>query len=186
MRDGNFELRALELSEWQLLRAMRIREATVHPDLFYDSAAMATNYEPSHWQELLSKDGNKFWALFDGGESIGLTGIFSVDADPTGQTAVIGYSFIEPQYRGKGFANWFYRARLEHAVNHKPWKKIITDHRIGNEISKSAIIKHGFTFVEQEVIDWTDGTREYELRYELDLDKLRSAADEPASPKKES
>ena len=42
------ELRTLESDEWQLLRTMRIRAVTIHPDLFYDSTTGATNYDPSH------------------------------------------------------------------------------------------------------------------------------------------
>lgn len=174
MRDEDIELRVLEPADWKLLRDMRIRAVTVHPDLFYDSAEMATNYEPSHWQELLVQSGNKFWALFDSGQCFGITGIVTANGDPSGQTALIGYSFIEPKYRGRGIANWFYRVRLEHALNHKKWKKIITDHRIGNESSEAAITKHGFTFVDKVMIDWPDGSRDYELRYELNLDQLRN------------
>ena len=86
---------------------------------------------------------------------------------------MIGYSFIEPQYRGKGFGDLFHSARIEHALQYKKWKKLITDHRLGNEPSQKAIIKHGFVLLEKVMIDWPDGSRDFEYRYELDLQKLR-------------
>jgi RimJ/RimL family protein N-acetyltransferase len=170
---SSVNLQPLELKDWQLLRAMRIRAVTTHPDLFYDSVEGATNYEPSYWQRLLAGSGNKFFALFDEQECVGITGIITWDGDKSGQTGMIGYSFIDPEYRGKGFVDLLYGARLEHAIDHTAWKKLITDHRAGNESSRKAISKYGFVLTEKVLIDWPDGSRDYEYRYELDLEKLR-------------
>jgi RimJ/RimL family protein N-acetyltransferase len=170
---SDITLRTLEPNEWQLLRKMRLRAVTMHPDLFYDSATGASMYDRSHWQRLLTGEGNKFWGLFDDDKCVGLTGIVTCAADKSGQTAMIGYSFIEPLYRGKGFGDLFYSTRIEHALRYQRWKKLITDHRVGNEPSRRAIMKHGFVFLEEAMIDWPDGSRDLEYRYELDLERLR-------------
>ena len=71
---------------------------------------------------------------------------------------MLGYSFIESAYRGKGWIDLFYKARLDHACRYKPWEILITDHRVGNEPSRKAILKHGFHFTEKVLIDWPDGS----------------------------
>jgi len=173
MTDNKIDLQPLKEDDWQLLRAMRIRAVSLHPDLFYESIVAATNYDPSHWQQLLAADGNKFWGLFDDGDCIGITGIVTLADDPSGQTGNLGYSFVEPRYRRKGLGVLFYSARIEHAITNENWKKLIANHRHGNEPSRRALLKHGFQFVEKAMIDWPDGSRDYAYRYELDLQKLR-------------
>jgi RimJ/RimL family protein N-acetyltransferase len=88
---------------------------------------------------------------------------------------MLGYTFIEPTYRGMGWADAFYRVRLDHAVKTLKWKKVITDHRIGNDASRKLILRHGFSNTGKVMIDWPDGSRDYELRYELNLEELRSS-----------
>ena len=90
------------------------------------------------------------------------------------QTALIGYTFIEPEYRGNGYVNLFFKARLKHAITNLNWKRVVTDHREGNEVSQKAILQHGFVFTERALINWPDGSQGYELRYSLDLNTLRS------------
>ncbi len=87
---------------------------------------------------------------------------------------MIGYSFIEPEYRGQGLADLFYAARLEQAQHHLPWTRIVADHRDGNEASRRMLLKHGFNFTEKAMVDWPDGSKGYECRYELSLETLRS------------
>jgi RimJ/RimL family protein N-acetyltransferase len=168
---NGIELRVLQAVDWPLLRAMRIRAATLHPDLFYDTGQTAADRPLAHWQNLLSGSDNRFFALYDKENCIGITGVIAAE---DGKSGMIGYSFIEPVYRGKGLVDLIYRARLDHALGHTAWTHLVTDHRAGNEPSRKSILKYGFVPTEKVMIDWPDGSRDYEYRYSLDLDKLRS------------
>lgn len=162
------------MSNWQDVRRMRIRSLRLHPDLFSDCIKSALNLPPSFWKELTAGNGNRFFGLYDRENSIGYTGIVNLESDCSKQTALIGYSFIEPEYRGNGYLNLLYEARLNYAISNLNWQAIVTDHREGNEISRKAILHHGFVLTERTLVDWPDGSHGYELRYRLELKALRS------------
>jgi len=134
----------------------------------------AKNLPKSYWLETLDCKGKQVFGLFDDQTLIGITGVFTWREDPSGQTGVMAMSFIEPSYRGQGHSNLFYKARIDFALQYKAWKKLVISHREGNEASRRAMIKHGFTLTGTEETDWPDGTRDREYNYVLDLEKLRS------------
>jgi RimJ/RimL family protein N-acetyltransferase len=162
------------MTNWEDLRRMRIRSIRLHPTLFSDSVETAINFSTSYWKELAAKNGNKFFGLYHQERCVGYTGIVNLNSDSSMQTALIGYTFIEPEYRGNGYVNLFFKARLKHAITNLNWKRVVTDHREGNEVSQKAILQHGFVFTERALINWPDGSQGYELRYSLDLNTLRS------------
>ena len=167
----NVQLQAM--NNWKDVRRMRIRSLRLHPGLYCDGFESAINFTPSYWMELAAGNGNKFFGLYDQNRCIGYTGIVNLESDPANQTALIGYSFIEPEYRGKGYVSLLYEARLKHAISNLNWETVVTDHREGNEISRKVILKHGFILTERALVDWPDGSQGYELRYQLDLNTLR-------------
>ena len=79
-------------------------------------------------------ENNRFWGLFDGNKCVGTTGTTAVTSDPTGQTGMIGYNFIEAEYRGHKYSDLFFEVGLTHALECKEWKMYITDHRDGNAV----------------------------------------------------
>ena len=172
MNAPNVQLQAM--SNWEELRRMRIRSLKLHPNLFSDSVEAAIDFTSSYWSELAEGNGNKFFGLYDQQRCVGYTGIVNLESGSLMQTALIGYTFIEPEYRGNGYVNLFYEARLKHAISNLNWKTVVTDHREGNELSRKAILRHGFVLTERAVVDWPDGSQGYELRYQLDLNTLRS------------
>ncbi len=172
---NDLHLRALTVEDWTLLRQMRLRMITMHPDIFYDTVEAATSRPPSYWQARLMRPGSKSFCLFDGDRCVGVSSVLDWAKDETGRTGMNCSTFLEPDYRGKGLVDLFYEARIKHAIAYKPWRKIITDHRIGNEASRRAMLKHGFVFTEKVMVDWPNGDQDYELRYKLVLENLRQA-----------
>ena len=122
---------------------------------------------------MLDGQGKRIFGLFDGETLIGITAVFTCRDDPSGRTGVFAMSFIEPDYRGKGYAYLYYKARIDFGVSYTPWTRLAVSHRADNEPSKRAILRHGFVFTGQKEKDWPDGKRLDEMMYELDLETLR-------------
>ena len=167
-------LRALTPDDWEAFRVVRLRALGMHPNYFCSTVETTKARPVEYWHETLDGKGKAVFGLFDQDNLIGITGVFTWDEEPSGKTGLLGMSFIEPDYRGNGYSEMFYKARIEFAVSHMPWKKLGVFYREGNEPSRASVAKHGFQFVESKDRDWPDGKRDKEYMYELDLEKLRS------------
>jgi RimJ/RimL family protein N-acetyltransferase len=167
-------LRLLTPEDWEMFRSLRLRAIRMHTGYFLAKPEDAEKEPPEHWRQTLNGQGKAVFGLFDGTALIGITAVFTWREDPSGQSGVMAMSFIEPAYRGKGYSGLFYKARIEFAKNHRPWKILAIAHREGNEPSKRAMLKHGFIFTGTKEIDWPDGTCGPEYCYEMDLEKLRA------------
>jgi RimJ/RimL family protein N-acetyltransferase len=123
------------------------------------------------WRALVRNDDDRLrvFGLFAGDELIGLTGVFTDRNDPSGQTAVLGMSYIAPPYRGRGLSRLFYEARLAWARANTKFRKVRVSHRRSNEASGRANRRYGF--VQLGVVErvWPDGSNDDEIHYELDL-----------------
>ncbi len=86
--------------------------------------------------------------------------------------------YVDAAYRGQGLSQLLYRARIEWALAHEPFRRLVISHREGNEVSRRAMLAAGFVFKDKEIISWPDGTQAEEWNYTLDLDKLRVAAED--------
>lgn len=170
---ANITLRMLAPEDWEALRAIRIRAVTMHTGYFLANPTTTENEPPEFWQQTLDGKGKAVFGLFHQNELIGITAVFTWREDPSDESGVMAMSFIEPAYRGQGHSSLFYEARIDFAKKFLPWKKLVIGHREGNEPSRRAMLKHGFTFKNTKEIDWPDGSRGVEYNYELDLEALR-------------
>ncbi len=166
-------IRALTPDDWEIFRALRIRAITLHTNYFLQHPDKAKELPVTHWQETLDGKGKQVFGLFDGQVLIGITAVFTWRADPKGATGFMAMSFIEPEYRGRGYSDLLYKARIDFAVKHHAWDRLIIGHRAGNKPSEAAIKKHGFKFVRTDEIEWPDGTKDTEYNYEMDLHAQR-------------
>ncbi len=166
-------LRPLVPVDWEVFRALRLRALSMHPGFYSGTFADAETRPPEEWQEMLDGKGKKIFGLFDGSELIGITAVFTCRDDPDRQTGVFAMSFIEPDYRGQGYADLYYKARVDFGVRHLPWARLSVSHRADNEPSRRAILRHGFRFIGEKEKDWPDGTMMDEFMYEMNLVQLR-------------
>ena len=171
--DDDVYIRPLSPDNWKEFRSIRIRAVKMHTGYFLAKPDETEQLPADHWKETLDGQGKQVFGLFDQEKLIGITAVFTWREDPTGKTGVMAMSFIEPEYRGKGYSNLFYKARIDFAKNYHAWDKLAIGHREGNDPSKKAMTKNGFQFIGTEEIDWPDGTRDIEYKYELDLKALR-------------
>ena len=78
-------------------------------------------------------------------------------------------SYIEPAYRGRGFARLFYEARLDWARSRGAFKRIRVSYRRSNEVSRRANQRYAFAETDALQRMWPDGMQDDEVVYELDL-----------------
>jgi RimJ/RimL family protein N-acetyltransferase len=162
-------IRPLDRSEWEVFKNFRLRALQSEPGVFalsYDSEA---SHSPEQWQDTVHGPSHQVFGLFDDERLVGITAAFAWRDDPSGQTAILGMSFIAPAYRGRGLSQMLYDARLNWIRAHRQFKKIIVSHRESNEASRRAIERHGFTLSGHSSRTWPDGTAEEEFFYEMNI-----------------
>ncbi len=86
----------------------------------------------------------------------------------------MGASYIRQAYQGRGYSKLLYKARIDWAIEHKEWDRLIVSHRESNERSRRANQAFGFMFTHKSPHTWPDGAQEDEWHYEMDLAAKRS------------
>ena len=153
---------------------MRLQALQDTPWAFGSNYAKEQAYSAADWAEWMSGKGACMFGLYDHAKMIGITGIVPKRDDPSGQSGLMIASYIVPQYRGQGLSGLLYDARVNWAVEHSPWMKIVVSHRKSNKPSRRANQKAGAVYTHTvKDKEWPDGTREDELSYEIDLEDLR-------------
>lgn len=173
MNKSDIYLRPLTPDDWGGFRAIRIRAVNMHTGYVLVRPDKTEKQTSEYWKEMLDNKGKKVFGLFDKDKLIGISAVFTWSKDPTGKTGIMAMNFIEPEYRGRGYSNFFYEACIDFAKNYFKWNKLTIGHRKGNEPSRKGMTNHGFQFKETGEIEWPDDTRDIEYRYELDLRGLR-------------
>ena len=173
MEQKDITIRALDSGEWETFRDLRLHALKTEPGVFFSHYADEVQHPPERWKDWLSQDRKCVFGLFDGKSLVGITGVFTARHDPSGRTAVLGASYLLPQYRGQGYSRLLYRARLDWVRAQKQFQKVVVSHRDTNEASRRANQAFGFRRTHAETITWPDGTSGEEICYELDADSLR-------------
>ncbi|MGZ9097214.1 MAG: GNAT family N-acetyltransferase [Micavibrio sp.] len=166
-------IRPLQSSEWVLLQEIRLKALKTNPQVFSSSYETEKNLSPDEWKSWLTQDNKCVFGLFDQQKIIGLTSIFTLRDDPTGQTALLATSYIEPEYRGQGLSRMFYEARLGWVKTQPQFRKIVVSHRESNEASRRANQSFGFQYIGRRPHIWPDGVSEDEIMYELKAEDLQ-------------
>lgn len=165
-------IRALGAADWESVRDIRLLALKSERGMFCSSYELESEYLPERWQADLAdfidraRD-RRVFGLFDAAELIGITGVWTWKDDPTAQTAIFGWSYIKPAYRGRGLTAHLYRARLDWVAARPHFKRIVVSHRKSNESSRRAIQRFGFVPIGDVDRLWPDGIEETECLYEL-------------------
>ena len=170
-------IRALSVKDVEIYKPLHLEALKTESGFFSSRYEDALKRSPAEWKEILSGTDRHLFAMFlkhpESDMPIGLTGLFANRDDP--QTGELVHSFILPYYRGRGLSDLFYRVRLELAMQHSSFLRLKVSHRAGNEPSRRAILRHGFTQTHKTRRLWPDGVEEEEWHYTLDLVPLRAA-----------
>jgi RimJ/RimL family protein N-acetyltransferase len=162
----HFSLRSFRADEWADLRDLRLRAVKAHSNLFLGSYETEAAFPDERWKSIIALEDGKVFGLYANGKLIGITGVFRNNHDPSGRSAKLGMSYIEPAYRGLGLSRLLYEVRLDWARAYG-YERVIVSHRDGNEASRRANAVFGFKRFMSEDVTFGDGTTALDHRYEL-------------------
>jgi RimJ/RimL family protein N-acetyltransferase len=160
-------IRPLCEADWEALREIRLLALRTEPGVFFAAYADEAALPDERWRTLARGGDFAIFGLFDAERLVGITGAFVHRDDPSGSTAVLGMSYLFPEYRGRGFASLYYETRLAWIRNQPRFARVAVSHRHSNERSGRAIARHGFRKVGVTSRSWPDGAVEDEVNYEL-------------------
>jgi RimJ/RimL family protein N-acetyltransferase len=165
----NVSIRQLTGDDWRELSEVRLKALKTDPSVFGSNYEKESQMTEPDWRSRLQTDDSAIFMLFANETPIGMTGVSVFREDPTGKTALLWGSWLEPGWRGKGLSNLMYQARINWAKRQPGVERIIVSHRASNLASKYANQKHGFIYTRTHEKVWTDGATEDEVCYELYL-----------------
>jgi RimJ/RimL family protein N-acetyltransferase len=162
-----FTIRKLAEEDWEIFSTIRLRALLTDPSVFGSNYDTESKYTETDWRSLLNDGNTAVFAVFEGDEPVGMTGVALDRNDPSGRTALLWGSWLEPRLRNQGLSRLFYDARLAWANEQPGVERIVVSHRRSNVASK--IANERFGFVETHSIEkvWSDGLTEKEHFYEL-------------------
>jgi RimJ/RimL family protein N-acetyltransferase len=163
-------VRELTSEDWRALRELRLHALRTDPGVFFSPYDDEAARPDSAWVTLATGDEtHQLFGLIDDERLAGISGVFVDRKDPAGRTAVLGMSYILPEYRRRGFALRFYEARLAWLRARPHFTRANVGHRRSNDASRRAIERFGFRWVADEPHQWPDGAEEDFVAYSLRL-----------------
>lgn len=166
MENTAYTLQRLIPAQWEEYKSIRLEALKTNPEMFGSNYAKEVAYSQNDWLSFLENDSRAMFALYHDKSLVGLSGVTLKKDDAT--TAVLFASFIKLSHRGNGLSKLFYQVRIDWA-RQKKCGSLIVSHRAGNELSKAANQRFGFTYTHAEEVSWPDGVRADELMYKLEL-----------------
>ncbi len=163
-------IKELELNQWQDHKKIRLKALQQCPGVYGASYDKTSQCGDVFWQEPLSSDDSVVFGLYDGDDIVGLAGVFTWKEDLSEKTAIFAMDFIDKKYRGQGLTKLIYESRIKWVrARSDKFDRMAIAHREGNEPSKRAMLSAGFQYTASEMIDWPDGQRDLEHKYQLQV-----------------
>ncbi len=161
-----YELRRLEIGEWQEYKKIRLEALFSTPEVFGSNYQKEAGYSDAEWMAMLDNPKCAMFGLYNQGILVGLTGVVLDRADES--NAILIASFIQESHRGQGLSRLFYEARIAWA-RVRGCGQITVSHRVGNDASKAANQSFHFKYTQSRDVVWPDGVEAEELIYVLHL-----------------
>jgi RimJ/RimL family protein N-acetyltransferase len=161
-------IRQLQENDWPVLKQIRLKALKSDPGVFGGEYEIESQNSDQEWRDIF-KPYNAIFGIYDGETLIGTTSVGINIKDPTGKSAILWGSWLEPSYRSKGISRLMYQARIDWARSHPGCEKITVSHRASNLASGKANQKQGFVYTHTTPKTWPDGAEEDEVHYELRL-----------------
>src|SRR5690242_15559041 len=95
-----YELRRLEIGEWQEYKKIRLEALFSTPEVFGSNYQKEAGYSDAAWMALLDNPKCAMFGLYNQGTLVGLTGVVLDRADES--NAILIASFIQESHRGQG------------------------------------------------------------------------------------
>jgi RimJ/RimL family protein N-acetyltransferase len=152
-----FNIRALEASDWQAYRDIRLEALKTHEKNYGSRYVDEAAFPDQEWIDRITSDQGRIFGLFDGQHLTGINVVYTYRDDPTGGTALLAGWYMRDGYRGKGLFAHLVNASLDWAKAQPRFDRIRVHHRDGNHASEVNIRKAGFTHIGTEDWTWPDG-----------------------------
>ncbi len=162
-----FTTREIRIDEWMAFKNLRLEAVRENESRYTASYAREEAQQDTHWQSMLSASTGRIFGLYDFGDLIGITGVFTDWKDASGRTAILGMSYIRPAYRGLKLSRLLYQARIDWAKQSGLFDHITVGHRLENEVSRRANQAFGFVYTDTEECTFGDGSTGKLLHYEM-------------------
>lgn len=160
-------LSRLQITDWEILRDVRLQALQSDPSVFGSNYARESEYTPDIWREWLDTSDTAIFGVFDGADIAGMTSISIMRDDATRTAAKLWGSWLRSDLRGQGLSVPMYSVRIDWARAHPTITRIVVSHRASNAASKHANQKHGFVYTHSMPHTWPDGVEEDHIFYEL-------------------
>lgn len=167
----NVTIRQIRAEDWEPLSRMRLRALKLAPGVFYATFELESKKTEEDWRRWITKPKQAIFGLYHGNHLIGITGIEKGDwsNESPEHTAVLWGSWIEPEWRGRGFSKLLFEARLDWADSHPEIERLLVGVRADNTASEASILRHGFHLLRRQPEKWHDGQDEDVLIFEKRL-----------------
>lgn len=167
--DRDVFVRPLDPGDLEAFKAVRLRALKDHPELYATTYAESVERGDAYWHGTLSGGDKAVFGLFDAGTLIGIGSVFTFAEDPSRTTALFAMGYVDPEYRGRGYASLLFKARLDWVRGQGCFHKVRITHREGNAPIERVILAHGFVLAGREEHPWHDGSPAADMIYELAL-----------------
>ncbi len=165
-----FHTRTLTAEDVDAFKTLRMQALSEFPEYFLDTVEQGRKRSTQEWCDYLIGETRRVFGLFDHETLIGIASIFQPD-ELNPHIAQFAMGYIAPQYRGKSLSSLLYKARIEWAINETAFTTLKISHRKGNAASKKAILKHGFTYIEDRQENFGDGSTDWSCKYERIIER---------------
>lgn len=165
----DMHVRPLAPDEWESFKEIRLFALQTEPGYFSSSFNSERSRSDEEWRQRIQSPTRQAFGLFDIERLVGITAVFASRDDDKGETALLGMSFILPEYRNRGLSKLLYESRFQWVRDRPRFKHVEVSHRISNMPSRRAIEREGFKFIRYSNTQWPDGTEEAEAQYRFDL-----------------
>lgn len=165
MTQEQFHTRALSADDVDAFKTLRMQALAEFPEYFLDTVEQGLKRSHEEWRAYLIGDNKRIFGLFDKDTLIGIASIFQPDENQP-HIAQFAMGYIAPKYRGKGLSTLLYKARIDWAINETDYTILKISHRKGNAASQKAVLKNGFTYIEDRQENFGDGCVDWSCKYE--------------------
>ena len=152
--------RALKIDDAAAFRVLRLETLQYYGEIFANYHEEMKKKPFEFWRDFCmpTKDKSLF-GLFILDKLMGVMGAQKWDEDKTGKTALWSYSYLRPEYRGRGLAASLYKARENWTREHSNYDRAVFYIRDGNNRSRSIHERHEAHYLYTKEMNWYDGPK---------------------------
>lgn len=165
----HFNIRALSGEDWKQFIDVRLEALAATPHAFGASLASESALSEADIRRMLDNEKQRIFGLFDNDRLIGLNAVFTDRTDERGTTALLAMWYLKAEYRGRGLFDRLVKEGVDWAERENRFDRILVSHREGNDASRAANQRAGFTYADKRLHVWGDGTCDFNHYYERKL-----------------